>query len=256
MTPLAEIRAPKLRSVDMRPVLQGGRTGVLLRDPLQLSDRTVIVPQRLVPLLMLCDGTRDGGALRAALAVRFGLRISSDTVERLVAALDDALLLEGERFERALDETMAEYRQLPFRKPAGAGSSYPADPTKLGQLLDSYLDAVPDVSPDHADARGLVTPHIDYRRGGPVYARVWKRAAEMVRAAELVVLLGTDHLGGDGQITLTRQHYATPFGVLPMAQEVVDALEGEWRGTTLCQRTASSQRAFYRIGCGVAAPYP
>jgi AmmeMemoRadiSam system protein B len=71
----------------------------------------------------------------------------------------------------------------------------------------------------------LVTPHIDYQRGGLVYARVWKRAAQMVRAAQVVVVLGTDHLGRDGQITLTRQSYSTPFGVLPTAQDVVDALE-------------------------------
>jgi len=86
------------------------------------------------------------------------------------------------------------------------------------------VDAVDDVTPAPADGRGLVCPHIDYARGGPVYARVWKRAAEMVEAAELVVLLGTDHYGEDGRLTLTRQHYATPFGVLPTAREVVDAL--------------------------------
>ena len=69
-----------------------------------------------------------------------------------------------------------------------------------------------------------MSPHIDYARGGPVYARVWKRAAEMVKAADLAVVLGTDHFGEDGQLTLTRQHYATPFGTLPTAREVVDAL--------------------------------
>lgn len=69
-----------------------------------------------------------------------------------------------------------------------------------------------------------MSPHIDYERGSSVYARVWKRAAEVVKDAELVVLLGTDHFGEEGGVTLTRQHYATPFGVLPTAQEVVDAL--------------------------------
>jgi AmmeMemoRadiSam system protein B len=48
----------------------------------------------------------------------------------------------------------------------------------------------------------------------------------MVEAADLVVLLGTDHYGPDGGLTLTHQHYSTPFGVLPTATEVVDALAG------------------------------
>jgi len=215
---------PKLRPVEMRPVMQGGRAALLLHDPLQLSDKTVVVPQRLAPLLALCDGTRDSSALRAAFAVRFGVRLGFDVVEKLLAALDDALLLDGDRFARALDDALADYRAAPFRRPVGAGVSYPSDAGVLAQLLDKYLDAVQDVPPDLGQGRGLVTPHIDYRRGGPVYARVWKSAAEMVRAADLVVLLGTDHLGGDGAITMTRQNYATPFGLLPTAQDIVDAL--------------------------------
>jgi AmmeMemoRadiSam system protein B len=72
--------------------------------------------------------------------------------------------------------------------------------------------------------RGLVSPHIDYARGGPVYAQVWQQAAEAVRAVDLAVILGTDHYGGEGAITLTRQHYATPYGQLTTERDVVDAL--------------------------------
>jgi len=70
----------------------------------------------------------------------------------------------------------------------------------------------------------LVSPHIDYARGGSVYAQVWGGAAEFVRSADLAVIFGTDHFGEDDRLTLTRQHYATPFGVLPTAHGVVDAL--------------------------------
>jgi len=50
---------------------------ILLRDPLQLTDKTLLVPQPLAPVLVLCDGTReDASALSASLAVRYGLRIS------------------------------------------------------------------------------------------------------------------------------------------------------------------------------------
>jgi len=38
-----------------------------------------------------------------------------------------------------------------------------------------------------------------------------------------VILVGTDHYGDDA-FTLTRQSYATPYGVLPTAQPVVDAV--------------------------------
>jgi len=224
MTPTPESQFPKLRAVDPRPVVPGGRPSILLRDPLQLADGAIVIPQQLAPVLTLCDGTRDISGLRAALAIRFGLRTGPDVLERLVTALDEALLLDNDRFAEARERALAEYRQAPFRPPTLAGQSYPADADELRRLLDGYLEAVGDTSPDFADARGLVSPHIDYARGGTVYAHVWKRAADMVKAADLVVLLGTDHYGEDGRLTLTRQHYGTPFGVLPTAQEVVDTL--------------------------------
>jgi len=221
-----ETQLPKLRAVDVRPIAQGRRIVLLLRDPLQLTDKTVVIPQHLGPVLALCDGTRDSSALRAALAVRFGLRIGPDAMEQLLAAFDEALLLENEHFARAREQVLAEYRQAPFRPPILAGQSYPVDADELRRFLRSYLDAVDDAGTGLNDGRGLVSPHIDYARGGPVYARVWKRATEMVKAAELVVLLGTDHFGKDGRLTLTHQHYGTPFGVLPTARQVVDALAG------------------------------
>ena len=142
MTPSTDACFPKLRPIDAHPVRQGRRAGILLRDPLQLSGKTVIVPQRLAPLLALCDGTRDNEGLRAALAVRFGVRVRADLVAQVLAALDEALLLEGDRFAQARDQAMAEYRQAPFRRPVGSGVSYPSQASSLSQLLDGYLDAV------------------------------------------------------------------------------------------------------------------
>jgi len=51
-----------------------------------------------------------------------------------------------------------------------------------------------------------------------------------VKEAELVVILGTDHNGDEGEITLTRQNYDTPWGIVHTDQEVVNkiaALAGE-----------------------------
>ncbi len=202
---------------------------LLLRDPLRLSDQTVILPRQLAPLLALCDGTRDSDALRAALGVRFGLRVGPDVMEQVLTAFDDTFLLDNDRFAQARERALVEYRRSPFRLPILAGRSYPADAAELRRFLDNYLAAVDGASGDLdlGDVRGLVSPHIDYARGGPVYARVWKRAEEAVKAADLAVLLGTDHFGESGGLTLTRQHYSTPFGVLPTAREVVDALAGD-----------------------------
>jgi AmmeMemoRadiSam system protein B len=90
-------------------------------------------------------------------------------------------------------------------------------------MLDAYMPDDPE--PRGAGAvRGLISPHIDYARGGHVYARVWARAVGAARAAELAVILGTDHVSEGQALALTRQHYATPYGVLPTAVDAVDTL--------------------------------
>lgn len=249
---------PKLRPIEVRLFVDQGRPAFLLRDPLALSDKVAILPQVLGPLLALLDGSRDVAGLHAALLVRAGVRIAPEIIQRVVDQLDEALLLENARFERAFAEALRAFREAPFRQPALAGPSYPADPAVLHSLLDGYLarvsangtgvdlpvmrlasdthatgtpsqgspggSAASERGECQADIVGLVSPHIDYRRGGPIYAGVWGRAADALRAADLAIIFGTDHTGSAGRITLTRQHYATPYGVLPTATDVVDAL--------------------------------
>jgi AmmeMemoRadiSam system protein B len=233
------INYPKLRAVDPRPLIHEGKPLILLRDPLQLTEHLLLVPQALAPVLAFCDGTRQNArALSLAFAFRFGVMIDERMIEQLLSALDEALLLDNDRFREARKRALDEYLQLPFRPPALAGKVYPEDAAGLRQMLEGFVAEI-EAEPQPFDGRGVISPHIDYARGGPVYARVWKAAEKSARGADLVVVFGTDHYGGDEAITLTRQNYATPFGVLPTARSVVDALadalgedaafEGEFR---------------------------
>jgi AmmeMemoRadiSam system protein B len=241
---LNSTRQPKLRSIDVRPFYQNGKPCFLLRDPLQLTEQAVIIPQPLGAVLALCDGTRDSKALSISLGIRYGLRVGPEVIEQLITAFDEALLLDNERFARALEQALNEYRQAPFRPPSSAGRSYPNDADDLRSMLRSYLDDVDERGGemDGGDVRGFVSPHIDYVRGGPVYAQVWKRAEPALRAADLVVLLGTDHQGEYGVFNLTRQHYATPFGVLPVARDVMDRL-----AHAVGQEAAFANELYHRV---------
>jgi len=242
---------PKLRPLDIRSFEDRGRPALLLRDPLALSDKVAVLPQVLVPLLALMDGSRDVSELHAALLVRAGMRISPEILQHVIDQLDDAMLLENDRSAQAYAEALRAYQTSPFRPPSLAGAGYPADRTELRGLLEDYLAQIPvngtsaDVSwtrmadivaeqgiedsgigESQAEIVGLVSPHIDYHRGGPIYAGVWEQAATAARAADLVIIFGTDHAGSVGRITLTRQNYATPYGVLPTDTDLVDAIAG------------------------------
>ncbi|MEA3335429.1 MAG: AmmeMemoRadiSam system protein B [Chloroflexota bacterium] len=215
---------PKMRAVDASPFTQNGEPALLLRDPLQLSGNYMVLPRELGPALMLLDGTMEMDAIRAALLVRYGMPVSADLLEHLITLLDENFMLENRRSDAAHLRSREIYRRAPFRTPALADQSYPADPTRLKTLFDGYLAQTNGKLPTPTTGKGVISPHIDYPRGGPVYAAVWKHAAEMANAADLIVLLGTDHYSIDDRITLTRQHYSTPFGVLPTHQGIVDSL--------------------------------
>ncbi len=212
---------PRLRPLDIRPIIHQGQPMYLLNDPLRLADGTLLLSRQVGPLLMLCDGSRDSARLRRDLARQYGLRIDDATLEDVLESLDATLLLDNQRFRDARAAALGAYRAAPFRPPAFADQSYPADPAALHALCEAYLSEVP-TQPEPV-GRGILSPHIDYGRGGAVYARVWKQVP-WVQDVDLVVLLGTDHYGNLARFTLTRQHYATPYGVLPTALPLVDAL--------------------------------
>ena len=198
------LRFPKLRGMDVQTRHQNGHAYYLLADPLELFEDSLLVPQAFGPVLALCDGTQaDAAAIRQTLAQRYQMRVDVETVGDLLAALDETCLLENKRSAEAIQRKIADYRDLPARPTSHAGLAYPDDPAVLTRLLDSYLHepigprGVDDSlhrndSGSMGEMRGIFSPHIDYARGGPVYARTWQAAAEAANAAELVFLIGTD----------------------------------------------------------------
>jgi AmmeMemoRadiSam system protein B len=219
------VNTPRLRLVDAKPIPYEGATYIMLRDPLELTAKTLLVPQPMIPALVLCDGNHTPASIRSIMAAQYGLNVSVQHLDEFLAALDDALLLENDRSRHARTVALAQYRQQPFRTPANAGLSYPDDADALHQLLQDSINHLNGQSqPLHTPIRGIVSPHIDYERGSMVYAQVWNRAAESVREAELAIIFGTDHFSEGFPFSLTRQNYATPFGVLPTDIKIVDQL--------------------------------
>ncbi len=216
---------PKLRPVDLRWVQWQGQQLLHIQDPLRLSDKTIIVPPAMAPLLALLDGTRDPDAVRSAFLLRSQVYLKPDQIQGLIDSLDQALLLDNRRFRNAMQEALGAYRSGPFRKPALAGGAYPEDPDALLETLHSYCADVETATHTGPGALvGLISPHIDYPRGWRIYAETWSRAREAVEEADLVIILGTDHAVAKDSLTLTRQSYATPWGPLPTDVELVDHL--------------------------------
>jgi AmmeMemoRadiSam system protein B len=215
---------PILRGLDFQPVTYQEQPMWLIRDPLQLTEHQLVMPAALAQMLMFCDGTRTPEEIHAAFCAVVGGKVDYDVVTNALDQLDAACLLDNERSRKTQQAVLDSYRALPHRLPALANLGYPGNVEQLLHRFQQYGEGDDLKSWTDWYGRGIVSPHIDYQRGGPVYAKVWHRAKAAVLEAELVLIFGTDHNGSPGSITLTQQPYATPFGVLPSDPDLIEKL--------------------------------
>ena len=218
---------PKLRLLEPQLVDYQGQRMIYLHDSLGIARDGALIPQPLAPLLSLCDGTRDISGLRSGLLMRTGQMLPEHIIEQIIVQLDDALLLENGAYQDAAAEMVRRYREARHRPPSHAGPVYPGDSAGLSRAIAGYCEETPVVPWTDAPSGalvGMLCPHIDYARGHKTYAELWQRAKPSLDEIELVIILGTDHSGGLGMITPTRQSYFTPHGVLPTDTEIVDGL--------------------------------
>jgi AmmeMemoRadiSam system protein B len=219
---------PKLRAIDIVPVQFNGRPHLLLRDPLQLTDKMLVVSVQAGLLLALLDGTRTLREIQVDLMRLTGEFVMSDQIEGLLRQLDECLFLENERFRKALADAADAYRKSPFRNPSLAGNAYPADAQSLKSMLDSFFE--PPKGPGRPSGlryyqplKAIVAPHIDFSRGGTTYAWAYKDLAE-APPADLFVILGIAHYPMENLFAATMKDFATPLGLARTDAEFVEAL--------------------------------
>lgn len=223
---------PKLRPLEVRRVRHDGAPYFMVRDPQRIAEHALYIPEHFGPILAMLDGERTPQEIVRSLEEEWRVRVPPDLIQQVVGVLDDALLLESARFDEAYAAELDAFHNADFRSPALAGLGYPEEAQALWSLLQEYLEQCDGIEPAAVDwqaGAGLLSPHIDYERGGSIYAGAWKRAATAAAEAEIVVIFGTDH-HGDDPFTLTRQNYATPYGILPTSRSIVDALAEEIGG--------------------------
>jgi MEMO1 family protein len=219
---------PKLRPIEAFPVEQDGKTLVYLKDPLNLATPIAISPPGYF-VLSHFDGRHSTIDIQEAYAKQFGSLLESEELKSFIEMLDRNYFLHGERFEAYRNQVMLEFRRLPSRAAAHAGGVYKADAAELSVQLDGYFSApdgpgMPSLQNQSAVPKAIVAPHIDFHRGGPAYAWAYKSLAES-DGADLYILLGTSHCGGQTPYILTLKNFETPFGPVETDRDFVNQLQ-------------------------------
>jgi hypothetical protein len=222
---------PQLRGVEVLPVKTSEGEVICLRDPLRVVEEPMLLSPAALPVLSVLDGKRDLEEVQAAVTEHFGAFVDMPALRELVLALDENGMLEGKSFDQRLISLRLEFAEEAVRKAILAGRAYSSDPEALTRELTAYYTPGDDTSEPPAEPpRALIAPHIDFGRGGAVYAEAYKRLPPEKPPA-LVVILGTAHTEMYRPLCLCAKDFETPLGTLPcppdLSRELTNRL-GLW----------------------------
>jgi len=242
---------PALRPVEMAPVEQDGQPYICLYDPAGYVDDQIVLSPHAFFVAASLDGHRDIQGVQRAFAQQFrGAMVDGGQVREIVAYLDDHGFLQSPRFDSIRERVVQTYRDAPVRPAYFAGRSYPADPDALRAEIDGYffLEGGPGAGIDPAAAGDghapcMVIPHIDFGRGGHVYAHGYKQLHARGKP-DTVIVFGVAHQGAPHPFVLTDKDFETPFGVVRVDREIIAAIAAaaEWDpfGCEILHRTEHS----------------
>ena len=219
-----------------------------LRDPAGFTDQVAVLPIPLLDVISLFDGDHGIDEIRDIVAGRHGAGLTAEDVAAVAERLDEAGFLDSPRFARRRRRIEAKFAASPTRPAAHAGGAYAGDAEALREQVAGFFEhadgpgaaldglaAARDFdlrSPQGATSvgrlrnpqlRGLLAPHIDFHRGGPVYAWAYKEILERCDA-DLFVVLGTCHAGMAEPFAATLKAFDTPLGAVPADRDFLDAL--------------------------------
>jgi MEMO1 family protein len=225
---------PVLRSdLDLSPVRgEDGGTMILLRDPFGLDcNGPLAFSEGALPLLSLLDGNNNAQDILDLLEQKMAdaenqARIPLEAIQSFIDSLDEAFLLDNNRFAKARKALVDSFKQRPDRPAALAGASYPEDPDACRNFIDQLLDSGNGESDtdnlQEKDIVALVAPHIELRVGDKVYSAAYNTLRG--RSYDRVIVLGVGHNMSSGLFSLTGKDFVTTLGTVPADQFAVKRL--------------------------------
>ncbi len=113
-------------------------------------------------------------------------------------------------------------KPMTIRRPAVAGSWYPADKTALAREIAGYLQQATRTLTG-VTIRALIAPHAGYAYAGRCAAESFKQLEG--QSVARVFLLGPSHyIAFEGVASLNVDAFETPLGLVPLDRTVLDAL--------------------------------
>jgi len=215
---------PKLRSpLDVRLERLEDQEVLILSCPLGISEQPLFLVSAVVPLISCFEGKLSIREIAERFA-EYG--IQEGQIRELIELLDSHLFMASPRFFAAQKQVEEDFLNSKVRQSALAGSGYAQDSLGLDTEIGEYLEASPAVSPLREDLVGLISPHIDYRRGARAYAAAYSNLLPVDNA--LYIMLGTGHQYSRHLFHLTLKDFETPLGTVVCDELFVNDLAAKY----------------------------
>ncbi len=214
---------PPTASPKLRPFLEANEQGdaIIIHDSRRIG-RPIGVTRLGLEIAIRLNGKKTLETIQIELlSLTGGALVPLEILQKLVHALDEALLLDSPRI-KALFEG-------PVRKPTHIPCH--ADKNELAEEINKLFTAVGGGGlpgqcnlpiDSNGKLRAVLLPHMDYGRGNITYGYGFKELLEKTDAT-VFVIIATSHYSPE-RFTLTRQHFDTPFGLVETDVNFVDRI--------------------------------
>jgi len=221
------MKLPKLNPIEAFPAEHEGQELICLRDPYNISDKILYVSPETLYILGMFDGEHSVSDIQERIKGKFGQHLDKEDIERLIEQMDEALFLESEYFADFKTSLESRFNDSPLRPPNHAGLSYPDDPSELRGWIARFVNSAEEskpYEPNQGKVKGIISPHIDFTRGGKSYALAYRELARD-SSADTYIIFGTSHYAEvDNPFILTRKYFDTPLGRAQTDTDIVDRL--------------------------------
>jgi AmmeMemoRadiSam system protein B len=213
---------PRLRPLEILRLSEEEDASYLLRDPEGYSDEELVLSEPALFVAAHADGEHTLDQLRESFARRYGDAPDENQIKDLLDRLGAAYMLETDAFHERRHRLHEDFHTAPTRPATHDGICYPAGTDEAVLALESFYEKATTLEEEGdrpgGRLRGLVTPHIDLRVGGPASALAY-RLLDEAPEAETVFVLGTAHGCPHPSWIVLEKPYETPLGTVPVNEE-------------------------------------
>jgi len=224
---------PRLTNVEAFPVEYQGQNRICLRDPRAINGKALFISQEALFIISHFDGRHDILKIQEKYFQNFGRILYKAEVEEIIRTLDDSLLLENENYFNNKQKILDKYQASEIKESHHARISYPNDPTELRNWLNGFFEEIKCVhEPEKAgkvnSIKGIISPHIDFNRGGKSYAHAYKELSNISNEPTFLIF-GTSHFTeSTNPFILTKKKYSTPLGNAEVDSNIIKIIESSF----------------------------